>query len=154
MHSDRKRQVLCRLVRGVTLQIRLKNLAGFYMRATVLTRVLPAAGLLGMVLLAACTTPTAPNAPLKPEVRIFPNYPPEAAIKHVQGSVLVCFTVKPDGSVYKPYIKSASSKEVKKYLGKALLDVMPEWKFSPKRVDGKPVTSSNICQTMRFRIHH
>lgn len=91
-------------------------------------------------------------APLTPMVRIPPQYPPQANYQNVQGTVMTCFTVEPDGSVSDPYVTHASSPQVRQMLGNAALQNILQWKFFPQKVDGKPVATKNVCQKIVFRI--
>ncbi|GEM_PF-750299 len=97
-------------------------------------------------------TNTSGYAPLTPMVRIAPLYPPQAAYQGVQGSVYVCFTVEPDGSVSSPYVKRASTPQVRRMLGQAALKNILQWKFFPRKVNGKPVATRPVCQPIQFRI--
>lgn len=95
-------------------------------------------------------TNTSGYAPLTPMVRIPPLYPPQANYQDVQGSVYVCFTVESDGSVFSPYVKRASTPQVRRMLGQAALKNILQWKFFPRKVNGKPVATRPVCQTIQF----
>jgi protein TonB len=98
-------------------------------------------------------TITSENKPLTPELRSIPFYPPKAIARDIRGSVLVCFTVEPDGTVSHPYVKSASSKSAKRVLGKAATYTISQWEFFPEVVNGKPVATNNVCQTIHYGAH-
>lgn len=89
------------------------------------------------------------NQPLTPKIRIIPPYPMAAGGERVEGVLVVCFTVEPDGSVSDPYIKSASSEVVKRYFDRTLIRTILHWKFYPKVVDGKAV-AAQACQPVSF----
>ncbi len=91
-------------------------------------------------------------APLTPMVRFTPPYPPQAQIQGVTGTVNVCFTVEPDGSVRDPHVKHASSPSARALLSQEALRAILHWKFFPKKEGGKPVATSNVCQDIQFRI--
>ena len=92
-------------------------------------------------------------APLTPMVRIAPLYPPQAAYQNITGTVKVCFTVEPDGSVANPYVTRASSPQVRQMLGNAALKTILQWKFFPQKVNGKPVAAP-ACQPIKFRMNN
>lgn len=92
-------------------------------------------------------------APLTPMVRIKPLYPPRAQYQGVEGSVSTCFTVEPDGSVSSPHVTGASSPQVRQMLAQAALQTILQWKFFPKKVNGQPVATKNVCQDIHFTLH-
>ena len=59
--------------------------------------------------------------------------------------------VEPDGSVASPHVTHASSPQVRRMLAQAALRTILQWKFFPKKVDGKPV-AARACQSIEFRI--
>ncbi|MGH8127471.1 MAG: energy transducer TonB [Gammaproteobacteria bacterium] len=91
-------------------------------------------------------------APLTPMVRIKPLYPPQAQYQGVQGSVYTCFTVEPDGSVANPHVEHASSPQARQMLANAALQTILQWKFFPKKENGKPVATRGVCQSIQFHI--
>jgi protein TonB len=90
-------------------------------------------------------------APLTPMVRIPPVYPPLAEIQGVQGFVRTCFMVEPDGSVSSPHVTHASSPQARRMLAQAALQTILQWKFWPKKVDGKPIVA-RACQSIIFTL--
>jgi len=92
-------------------------------------------------------------APLTPMVRIKPIYPPQAQYQGVEGTVTTCFTVEPDGSVANPHVKGASSPQARRMLGQAALRTILQWKFFPKKVNGSPVSTKDVCQDIQFTLH-
>ena len=131
----------------------------------------PAAFAAGAVPTAAPATITAPlvatsgNAPLRPLVRVRPKYPPRAQISGYEGSVNVCFTVKADGSVADAAVKSfvprsatsitaapAAESVAVDVLGAAAITAVSQWKFSPRKKNGKAVVTKGVCQTFGFMI--
>ena len=91
-------------------------------------------------------------APLTAMVRIKPLYPPRAQYQGVEGTITTCFTVEPDGSVSNPHVTHSSSPQARQMLGQAALQTILQWKFFPKKQDGKPVATSGVCQDIQFRI--
>jgi len=91
-------------------------------------------------------------APLTPMVRIKPLYPPRAQYEGVEGTITTCFTVEPDGSVASPHVTGATSPQARQMLAQAALQTILQWKFFPKKQDGKPVATKNVCQDIHFRM--
>ncbi|MGH8225674.1 MAG: TonB family protein [Gammaproteobacteria bacterium] len=85
--------------------------------------------------------------------RFTPQYPPQAAIQGVEGYVKTCFTVASDGSVVSPYVTGASSPQARELLGQAALQTILRWKFFARKVNGKAVATSNVCQNIQFTLH-
>jgi protein TonB len=92
------------------------------------------------------------GAPLTPMARFRPLYPPQAQVQGVQGTVKTCFTVNPDGTVSNPYVKHASNPQARRMLGEAALKTIRQWKFFPRKKNGKPVPTDNVCQDIVFHI--
>ncbi|MGH8272649.1 MAG: energy transducer TonB [Gammaproteobacteria bacterium] len=90
-------------------------------------------------------------APLTPEVRFRPTYPPQAAIQNVTGTVTTCFTVEPSGAVSNPSVKHASSPQARHLLSQAALNAIRQWKFFPQKENGKPVATKGVCQLIKFK---
>lgn len=97
-------------------------------------------------------TNAAGGAPLTPMARFRPLYPPRAQVQGVEGTVTTCFTVNPDGTVSSPYVKHASNPQARRMLSQAALKTIRQWKFFPKKVNGKPVATQNVCQDIVFKI--
>lgn len=93
-------------------------------------------------------------APLTPMVRIKPLYPPRAQYEGVEGTITTCFTVEPDGSVASPHVTHASSPQARQMLAQAALQTILQWKFFPKKQDGKPVATKGVCQDIQFHINN
>jgi protein TonB len=91
-------------------------------------------------------------APLTPEVRTRPIYPPQAQIQNITGDVNVCFTVQPSGAVTNPYVKHASSPQARRLLSQGALKTIRQWKFFPRKENGKPVATKGVCQTIHFTL--
>lgn len=101
---------------------------------------------------AAPATDASGYAPLTPMVRFTPQYPPQANIQGVTGSVKTCFTVEPDGTVADPYVVHATSPDARRLLSQAALQAILHWKFFPRKENGKPVATKDVCQEIKFRI--
>ena len=88
--------------------------------------------------------------------RVAPIYPPQAFFHSIQGVVKICFTVNRNGNVEDARVVHAAFQpkgdtNAEYYLKRAALDAMSQWKFFPRKINGKPV-SSRICQKLRFII--
>lgn len=92
------------------------------------------------------------SAELSPIFRIKPIYPAQARQENITGTVTTCFTVNPDGSVSNPSVEQASSPQVRRILGQAALRTIVQWKFLPKKENGKPVATNNVCQQLKFQL--
>jgi len=88
-------------------------------------------------------------------------YPPVAQYQGVEGDVKLCFVVKANGSVgnvqsSKTKFWTASGRTPTTYAEKILKEMafttIKKWKFAPRRISGKPVTTPGVCQTIKFRI--
>jgi protein TonB len=83
-----------------------------------------------------------------PLVRISPQYPRQAAMDRIEGSVTMEFIVNPDGTVRNVRIVSANPPGV---FEQAAITAALKWKFKPKVVDGKPVEQKGV-QPMVFKL--
>lgn len=121
----------------------------------------------------AATAPaggTGGHVPLRPMVRVKPVYPPAAAFQGYQGTVDVCFTVRPDGSVGDarvagfeparppgttpaPADATVRAREARSLLGTAAVATVRQWRFFPQRRHGKPVATPDVCQQIAFSLH-
>lgn len=95
-------------------------------------------------------------APSRAVKRVPPIYPPQAFFRSVQGVVRICFTVNRNGDVEDARVVHAAFQpqggaNTGYYLKRAALNAMNQWKFLPRKIDGKSV-SSRVCQNMRFTI--
>lgn len=92
---------------------------------------------------------------------IAPTYPPIALDAKAQGDVVVCFTIKPNGTVADAHVKSVSvyssnsrmSGQISRQFAQSALAAIKQAKFTPQLVNGKPVATSSTCQTVKFRVH-
>lgn len=92
--------------------------------------------------------------PATPVWRIAPVYPASAFSRGAEGAVRTCFTITPKGNVENPRIvKKAGSGKGFDALGKEALRVIRLWKYSPEKINGRPVASKK-CQIITFRIRH
>ena len=66
-----------------------------------------------------------------------PEYPKALRKKKIEGSALLSITIDQRGNVMDPSVAEASTPE----FGAAAMDVIKQWRFLPKVVAGKPVSS-------------
>jgi periplasmic protein TonB len=90
---------------------------------------------------ASTATPTLVTGPVSQGVaqgmlikRVQPVYPPQARAMHLGGPVTLGATIAKDGSVKN--LKQVSGDPT---LGKAAIDAVSQWKYSPYLLDGQPV---------------
>ncbi|MGH8160675.1 MAG: energy transducer TonB [Gammaproteobacteria bacterium] len=98
------------------------------------------------------TTSAGGYAPLTPQVRFRPAYPPRAAVEGVTGSIKTCFTVEPDGSVHDPHVVHSSTPQARRLFSQSALQAIRQWKFFPKKENGKPI-AARACQTLTFNLN-
>jgi len=96
---------------------------------------------------AAPAPPPLPAEPV-PLVRIPPRYPRRALMRRVEGSVVVQFTIDPDGGVSDPKVVKA---EPKGYFEQAALRAIRGWRFQPQLENGVAVARP-ATQTIRFAL--
>ena len=65
----------------------------------------------------------------------FPNYPPSWRSAGIVGTVVVSFSIEPDGSVSNPAIQGSPPSE----LAAITLNSIMQWKFAAATKDGAPV---------------
>lgn len=78
-----------------------------------------------------------------------PEYPKRALEHGKAGHAVIVFTISERGEVLEIQIKEASSAA----FGRAAATAVRDWRFIPRRHDGKPVASENVTMRMEFRIH-
>ena len=88
------------------------------------------------------------DAEAAPTVRVPPTYPLAARSSRTEGTVLVEFTVLPDGSVSDPRVLQASAPGV---FDRSVLRAIVQWRFAPRVEDGQAV-SRRARQTVRFSL--
>lgn len=95
-----------------------------------------------------------------PTHRVAPRYPAFAQYKGVQGDVKVCFTVDADGSAHGFHVADARfwadgrkppDRDAEGQLEHEALTTVEQWRFKPRRADGRPVKTPDTCQLIRFR---
>ena len=97
------------------------------------SKLLSAAAVLGLSIAASgvSASPVSPKVINSTEIRAvsqeIPRYPYRARLNQMEGSVLVEFTVAPDGSVVEPSVSESTSP----IFNNAVLNVIENWKFEP-----------------------
>ena len=86
-------------------------------------------------LMAGVLSINAASTPPKPLKTKAPDYPALKVKEPIAGTAVVQFTVGADGKVTKPSVKSADDEA----FGKAVLAVLPAWRFEPATKDGEAV---------------
>lgn len=92
--------------------------------------------LLSIGFIAEAATPN--KTPPKPLETVIPTHPPELYVRGIEGEALVVFTLSPEGKVLNPKVESASHED----FGKAALEAIRQWTFTPATEDGKPVNAT------------
>jgi protein TonB len=96
----------------------------------------------------AGATPTVSNDQIKRTRYIAPEYPREAMLKDIEGSVKVRFTIDSDGKVSEAFVVSSTPDRV---FDKAALNAVRRWRFEPLAVAGEPAQAT-IETTVVFKI--
>ncbi len=85
------------------------------------------------------TTPLVPDrldAPLEAIVIRLPDYPEELRRANVEGTVVIAFTVRADGSVGELTIRQSQNRS----LNPLALEAVRRWRFKPPLLKGAPTT--------------
>lgn len=84
----------------------------------------------------------------RPLYKMRPTYPPSALADNQEGTVLIKYSVGPDGKVINPIIEDSSSKA----FSKMALETIQQWRYAPRVVDGKPVQTDDLLYRIHFSI--
>jgi protein TonB len=84
-----------------------------------------------------------------PQVRIEPDYPPQAKERGIEGWITVRFTVAKDGSVKDVVIVAAKPERI---WDRNTIRAVSNWKYQPKIKDGKPVEQPGITIRLTFEM--
>jgi protein TonB len=84
-----------------------------------------------------------------PQLRIDPDYPPDARAKRIEGSVTVSFDVGTDGSTHDIKVLNAAPPGV---FEKATIEAVSNWKYNPKIQDGKLVERKGLEVRLVFAL--
>lgn len=82
-----------------------------------------------------------------PLVRIDPTYPPKAKQRKIEGYVDIEFSISPAGTVENPKVIGANPRTI---FEQAALRAVRRWRYSPKVVDGEPVSRHGVQVRIRF----
>ncbi len=83
-----------------------------------------------------------------PVVRVPPAYPQRAKQAHLEGSVTMAVTIRPDGTVADVQVIESNPARL---FDQAAIQAMQRWKFRPKIVNGKP-QAQRARQTIEFTL--
>ena len=84
-----------------------------------------------------------------PKVVVSPKYPLDALMNNVEGYVVLLFDVNANGSPEN--IRVIDSKPEGVFV-KSILNVIEQWQFKPKYIDGKAVIQKDMRYTTEFRL--
>jgi periplasmic protein TonB len=84
-----------------------------------------------------------------PELRIDPDYPPEARARHIEGAVTVEFDVGTDGGTRDVRVVDAEPPGV---FERETIKAVSEWKYNPKIQDGKLVERKGLQVRLVFSL--
>jgi len=100
-----------------------------------------------LVLIAACTG--SPNRPAEFVSGDDPNYPAEAREKHMEGYVVVEYTVSAEGAVADARVVEAQPPQV---FDQAALEAVARWRYTPRYVNGAPAAATGVRSTLTFKL--
>jgi protein TonB len=80
--------------------------------------------------------------------RIQPTYPRRAALRGIEGFVIVEFTITDSGTVINPRVVEAQPRRM---FEQAALRSIVRWRFKPKVIDGNAI-SRQATQRLEFRL--
>jgi periplasmic protein TonB len=84
-----------------------------------------------------------------PQVRIEPDYPPQARDRRIEGWVKFSYTVARDGSVKDVVILDAQPTRI---WDSATIRAVSSWKCQPAVRDGRPVEQAGLVAVYRFEL--
>jgi protein TonB len=84
-----------------------------------------------------------------PQVRIDPDYPPQAKDRGIEGWVLFSYTVTKEGRVKDIVIVDSQPKGL---WDRATLRAVANWRFQPALKDGKPVETRGMKTKYNYEL--
>ena len=84
-----------------------------------------------------------------PIIRTNPNYPERAALRGIQGWVLVEFTVGIDGRVVDPRVVAYEPTSI---FNSSAIRAIRKWKYKPKLENGEPVAVEGVQFRFKFEL--
>lgn len=97
---------------------------------------------------AATTLADGDAAPVK---KAAPRYPRRAAVRGIEGFVVVSFTVDEKGNVVDPKV---IEEEPKNTFNRAALQAIKKFKYRPKVVNGQAVPAKDVQNVFRFKLEN
>jgi periplasmic protein TonB len=84
-----------------------------------------------------------------PQVRIDPDYPPQAKDRGIEGWCHVRFTVTKEGRVKDVVVVAAKPQNI---WDRAAIRAVSNWRYQPALKDGKPVETRGVENIVRFEL--
>ena len=91
-----------------------------------------------------------PIKSLVPMNIVRPHYPFRAAIREIEGYVLVQFTVRENGTVKNPFVIES---EPGSLFDEAALSAISKFKFYPQEISGEPIAVEDVKIRFAFRLN-
>lgn len=82
--------------------------------------------------------------------KVKPDYSAVVRRKHIDGQVVVCFAITPDGRPRNPRLEAASSSAARRHLGGAAVRAVSQWEFRPRVAAGEYVLTLGACRTLKY----
>ena len=89
------------------------------------------------------------DSEVTPIVRIEPLYPRKAALRGLEGFVILKFDITSQGTVSKVNILQASPPQI---FNQSAKQALLRWKYKPKTVGGKPVKQAGLKVKLEFKL--
>jgi len=87
---------------------------------------------------------------LVPLVRVPPQYPRRAAMRHIEGWVKVAFTISKTGHVMADSVRVIDAEPAQMF-DQAAIAAIARWRFTPHTVNGQPQPREAV-QTLEFKL--
>ena len=89
------------------------------------------------------------NTEVTPIFRINPSYPRQAALKQIEGFVILQFDITESGETDNISILQASPPQI---FNSSSIQALKRWKYKPKMEEGKPVRQNDIKVQLDFKL--
>lgn len=91
------------------------------------------------------------NREVTPIFRINPNYPRQAALRQIEGFVILQFDITISGETDNISILQASPPQI---FNSSAVQALKRWKYKPKLEDGKPARQNNLKVQLDFKLEN
>jgi len=91
------------------------------------------------------------NREVIPIFRINPNYPRQAALRQIEGFVILQFDITMSGETDNISILQASPPQI---FNSSAIQALKRWKYKPKLEDGKPVRQNHLKVQLDFKLEN